>query len=236
MNATIPAVKLHLNKREMTFLVPLYITAIVAVVSVLVSLLLWRGGAVPGSADWIEGSRANAGILWSLAGFLGYMGVQSVSTTFPFALTLGATRRAFAVGTFLWAAATSAYLAVILGVLLQIELATEHWFAGFYIFDVNILGAGKLWILLPTVFLATLTVLTVGGMYGAAWTRFGPKGPILVGVTTGLVLLIAQFIIIPEIDAIVAAFQSWWLVVAALVVTAVSGVGTWWLLRSASVR
>ena len=88
---TISTARLHFNKRETTLVVPLYITGLVALVSVLISLLYWRAGSLPGTDGWIEGSQANPGIAYSLAGFLGYLGVQSVATTFPFALTLGET-------------------------------------------------------------------------------------------------------------------------------------------------
>ena len=99
MSSIAPTVKLHLNKREITFLVPLYITLMVTVLSVLIALIFWRSGSQPGSDGWVIGSRNNPGIAYSLPGFLVYLGVQSIATTFPFALTLGATRRAFTAGT-----------------------------------------------------------------------------------------------------------------------------------------
>lgn len=66
MNTTISTTKLHFNKRETTFLVPLYITATVAVISVLIAVLFWRGGSVPGTAEWIQSSQSNPGILYAL--------------------------------------------------------------------------------------------------------------------------------------------------------------------------
>jgi hypothetical protein len=236
MSAVAASVKLHLNKREVTLLVPVYITAMVALISVLISLLFWRSGSVPGSADWVQSSRFNPGMLYGLGGFLTYMGVQSVATTFPFALTLGATRRAFAAGTLAWAAITSAYLTVVFVVLLQIELATGHWFSDFYIFDVNILGAGDLTKLVPIVFLGTLTLLTLGGVFGASWVRFGSRGPIMVGVSIAIVVIVGLIIVIPSLASIFAAFQLWWLAVAAIVVVALSSLGTWRFLRPAIVR
>jgi hypothetical protein len=236
MSTLIPTTKLHLNKREVTFVVPLYITAVVAVVSVLISFLFWRSGSIPGTADWVSGSQANPGILYALAGFLVYLGVQSVATTFPFALTLGATRRGFAGGTVLWAVLVSAYLAAVFAVLMTIEVATGHWFSDFYVFDVYVLGAGDLGRLLPVVFLGALTMLTLGGVFGAAWLRFGARGPQLIGVSLGLVLVLALIVLIPSAADILSAFQLWWLAVAALVVISLSSIGTWRLLRTAIVR
>jgi hypothetical protein len=236
MSTLIPTTKLHLNKREVTFVVPLYITAVVAVVSVLISFLFWRSGSIPGTADWVSGSQANPGILYALAGFLVYLGVQSVATTFPFALTLGATRRGFAGGTVLWAVLVSAYLAAVFAVLMTIEVATGHWFSDLYVFDVYVLGAGDLGRLLPVVFLGALTMLTLGGVFGAAWLRFGARGPQLIGVSLGLVLVLALIVLIPSAADIFSAFQLWWLAVAALVVISLSSIGTWRLLRTAIVR
>ena len=108
MSVVVSTVRLHLNQRITSFLVPLYIAGTVAVISILISLIFWRAGSLPGSEGWILGSQANPGIIYGLAGFLIYLGVSSVSTTFPFALTLGATRRAFVAGTLLWNATMAA--------------------------------------------------------------------------------------------------------------------------------
>ncbi len=236
MNTMISSTKLHFNKREMTFGVPLYITGMVAVISVLVSLLFWRGGSLPGTEGWIQGSQANPGIAYALAGFLVYLGVQSVATTFPFALTLGATRRGFTGGTVLWSVSVSFYLALVFATLTVIELATDHWFVGFYIFDVHVLGAGNLGRLLPIVFLGVLSLLTIGGVFGASWIRFGTRGPQIIAVALVIILAVSLILIMPMAADIIAAFKLWWLAVAAGAVIIASTVGTWLQLRSAIVR
>lgn len=236
MNPIIAAVKLHLNKREFTMLVPLYCTALAAVLSALVSFLYLRGGSIPGSDAWVDSSRANPAMLWALAGYLGYLGVQSVATTFPFALTLGATRKSFTAGTLLWMLLMSAYLTAVMAVLAFIEVNTGHWFSGFYIFDVNLLGAGDLGRLIPTVFLATLTLLSAGGVFGAAWVRYGSLGPVVLASGIGIVLIVAAIILVPTAAEIFAGFRLWWLAVAALAAIALSSVGTWLHLRPAIVR
>lgn len=236
MSNVISTTRLHLNKREATFAVPLYITAMVALISVLISLLFWRAGSLPGTADWIESSRMNPGMIYALSGFLVYLGVQSVATTFPFALTLGSTRRSFAAGTLVWNVIMSAYLTVVFALMLMLELLTNHWFIGFYIFDIYILGAGDFGMLFPIVFLSTLFLLTIGGVFGASWVRFGANGPVVLGVGIGLVIIIALIILIPQLPAILAAFELWWLAIAAIVAIVASSLGTWALLRSATVR
>lgn len=236
MKAVASTLKLHLNLREHTFLIPLSITGLVAAISVLISLVYLRSGSAPGSAGWIEGSQANPGILYALTGFLVYLGVSSVATTFPFALTLGATRRSFVAGTLLWYAFTAAYLAVVLAVLAAVEVATGHWFTGFYIFDVNVLGAGDTGRLLTIVFLGVLGALTVGGVFGAAWVRFGARGPQLIAVGVVLALAVLAIVLVPEAATIFAAFRLWWLAAFAGVVIALAAVGSWLLLRPAIVR
>ena len=236
MSSIAPTVKLHLNKREITFLVPLYITLMVAAVSVLVSLIAWRAGSQPGSEGWVTGSRNNPGIAYSLPGFLVYLGAQSIATTFPFALTLGATRRAFTAGTLTWAAMVSAYLALVIAALTLLELATDHWFAGFYMFDIYVLGTGNIPVLLLIVFLGSLTSLTLGGVFAAAWVRFGTNGPRTLGIVLGLVIAVGALLIVPAWPDLQAAFQLWWLALAAIVVIAASSIASWAFLRSATVR
>jgi hypothetical protein len=236
VTSIIPTVKLHLNKREVTFLVPLYITLMVAAVSVLVSIIAWRAGSQPGSDGWVTGSRNNPGIAYSLPGFLVYLGVQSIGTTFPFALTLGATRRAFTVGTLTWAAMVSAYLALVIAALTLLEIATGHWFAGFYLFDIYILGTGNIPTLLLIVFLGSLTSLTLGGVFGASWVRFGNNGPRTLGIAMGLVIAIGAILIVPAWADLAAAFELWWLALVAVVIIAASSIASWAFLRSATVR
>ena len=236
MSAVASTVRLHFNQRTTSFLVPLYITATVAVVSVLIALIFWRAGSEPGSEGWIAGSQANPGIIYGLAGFLVYLGVASVATTFPFGLTLGASRRSFVTGTLLWNVAMALYLAIVFAALLALELATDHWFVGFYIFDINALGAGDFGALFAIVGLGVTTALTVGGVFGASWVRFGARGPQFIGVGLAVVIAVALILLVPQAAEIIAAFQPWWLAVTAGVVIVVSATGSWLLLRPASVR
>jgi hypothetical protein len=236
MSAVVSIVKLHLNRKSSTFLVPVTIILTVAAISILISLIFWRAGSQPGSEGWIAGSQSNPGIAYAFPGFLGYLGIATVATTFPFALTLGATRRAFVAGTLIWNAFTAAYIAVILAVLQAIEIATHHWFVGFYIFDIDVLGGGDTVTLLLIVFLGVLTVLTIAEVFASAWVRFGAVGPQVLAVALILVLAAIAIIVVPQAAAAFAAFQPWWLAVAAGVAIALSATGTWLLLRPAIVR
>ena len=236
MSVIVSTLKLQLNQRAKTFIVPLSITGTVAIVSLLIAVIFWRSGSEPGSEGWIQSSQRNPGIVYALVGFLGYLGVATVATTFPFALTLGATRRAFVAGTFLWDAITATYVAVILAVLNAIEIATNHWFSGFYVFDTYVLGGGDTLRLLLIVFLGVLATLTIGGVFASAWLRYGALGPQLIAGGVILALAIAAIVLGPEAAAIAAAFHIWWLALAAIVAIVLSASGTWLLLRSTIVR
>lgn len=236
MNPALAVTKLHLNLRRMTFVVPLSITALVALISVLISFLFWRGGSIPGSTEWIAGSRANPGLVYAFSGFMGWFGVSTVSTRFPFALSLGSTRKGFTFGTLLWQVVISLYVTAVFAVLMLIEVATGHWFSNFYIFDNYFLGAGNLGQLVLNVFLGMMVVLSVGGVFAASWVRFATRGPQLLSGGLAVVLLVALLVILPSVSSILAAFQLWWLGVAALVTIAISSLGTWAFLRTATVR
>ncbi|MEN2741055.1 hypothetical protein ABCS02_25005 [Microbacterium sp. X-17] len=236
MSAVIFAVRLHLNQRRRTFLAPLWIAALVGLISVLIALIFWRGGSQPGSLEWIQGSRSNPGVIYAFGSFLVYFGVASVATTYPFALTLGSTRRAFVAGTLIWQALVAAYVAVVFLVLSLVEVATNHWFVGFYVFDIYALGAGDPGRLLAIVFLGVLVFLAAGGVFAAAWVRFGVRGPQLLGVGVLVAVGLGVALIVPDFAEIVAAFQLWWLAVAAGAAVVLASLGTWLFLRSAVIR
>jgi hypothetical protein len=232
----IAVLRLHYAKRSMMFGVPLYILLGVLAFSAIISLIFWRAGSEIGSEEWITGSRNNQGMLWAFIGFMVYMGVQSVATTFPLGLSLGSTRRAFTIGTLLSHVALAAYLAAITAAVFLLEIATNHWFVGFYLTDVIILGDGDLGRLLAIQFLTVLTSLSIGAAFAAVWVRFGNRGTTLMSLGLGLVLAVALVLLVPYFAQIAEAFELWWLAVAAVVVILLSAVAEYACLRRASVR
>jgi len=228
--------RLHLNKPEIMFAVPVYIIVIVMIISGIIVFAIQRGGGDPMSADYIDGARYNSAMMWALPGFLVYLGVQAVSTTFPFAMTLGASRRAFVAGTALANLIQSAYIALVMLALLGIELATSHWFVGMYVLDVYVLGAGNPWQLLVSAFLGTFLMLTLGGVFGAVWVRFGSKGPTLLGLALGLVLAVAVLVLVPYFGTIMEHMTGGLTALLVVVVAAIALVGTWVSMRRTAVR
>ena len=237
MNRVLKVTRLHLNKMSTFAITPLMILGIVMVVSVIIAIAIQRAVASPvDSAEYIEGARHNGAIVWSLPGFLIYYGVQAVATSYPFALALGTTRRNFILGTILANAVQSAYVAVLLLVLLGIELATGHWFVGVYVLDTYLVGAGDPLTLGVTAFLGVMLCLTIGGVFGAVWVRFGPKGPTFLALALALVLAVTLLVLAPQLGEIFAGITAAGLAIAAVVIMAVSLVGTGLAMRRASVR
>lgn len=236
MNRVTKVARLQMNKLDVTFLVPLIIILVVMVISAIIVLAIQRAGSVPGTQEYVEGARMNMAMVWSLPGFLVYLGVQAVSTTFPFATTLGATRRSFVAGTALANLVQSAYVALVMLVLLGVELATSHWFFGMYVLDVYLLGAGNAVQLGLTAFLGTFLMLSIGGVFGAVWVRFGSKGPTILGLALGLILAVSILLLVPHFGAIFAGMTGGRLALIAVAVALVALLGTWASMRRTAVR
>ena len=238
MKSVLKVTQLQFLKRFSAFLMPIILLAGVAAVTVLVHLVLARSGIVIEGPGYEQGNGAqfNSSVVWALGGFLVYLGVASVSMTFPFALSLGSTRRSFTLGTFLYHMGQSAYLAGLIMVLLAIETATGHWFSDIRIFDVQVLGMGNVLLAGAIAFLGTLTFLSIGSGFGAVWLRYGAKGPIAVALVVVILLVGLLLILAPYFGQIFANFQMWWLAMLAAAVIVVSMLGQYTGLRRANIR
>ena len=210
--------------------IPLSILIGVVVVMSVVTAAIVRGG---GSAADLE---YNGAVIWSLFGFIVAVGVQSVSVTFPLALALGSTRRTFMLGTLASAAGEAVVLTVASLVLLGLETVTGGWFVGAHVLSDATLGGGNPLMLVAVMFGGMLTALAVGGLYGAAWVRFGFLGPLGLGIGTALLVVVLLIAFLPAAALVVQALGVWtWALAGAVVVTA-STAGEYFLLRRATVR
>lgn len=229
--------RLQFNVPSNTVVTPPAILALVLAVSIVVSLIVQRASGVSATdPGYVSDMQWNAGVIWSLPGFLIYLGVQSVATQFPFALALGCTRRSFALGTLLSHLVISIYLAALGAIGLGIEILTGHWFSGVYMFDTRALGGGSAGILMLTLFLVALVSLSVGGAFGAVWGRFGARGPLVVAIVLALALALGVLASVPAWPWIGAHFARWWLLAAAMIVSGLAVLGELLCLRRTSVR
>lgn len=236
MRRILRVTQLQMNKRDLTFLVPIVIIGVVLVVSAFISIALQRAGLDPADDSFAEGARANIGIAWSLPGFLVYYGVQAVSTTFPFATALGATRRNYVLGTLVANIVNAVYITAIMSVLLLIELATDHWFFNIYVLDNYAFGAGNVGILALTTFLGVLLCTSVGGLFAAVWVRFGNRGPTILGLALALLFAVLVLVFVPYAGEIIAAITAPMAVGVAVAVLAIALLGTWLSMRRTAVR
>ncbi|MFC0582082.1 hypothetical protein [Micrococcoides hystricis] len=228
--------QLHFLNRFTAFLVPVLLLLSAAVFAVLIHFVLLRAGVDFSGMGPDEGAQMNFMLGWMLAGFLVYLGVSSVSMSFPFALSLGSTRRSFVAGTLFYHVGQAAYLAVLIIALIVVEKATGHWFAGIHIFDIHLLGGGDLLRAGIIAFLGTLTFLSIGAVFAAAWLRYGSRGPIF--VASGIVILLAGvgLLFAPQLIEHLNNFQLWWLAVAAALIVGFSMLGQYLGLRGSSIR
>lgn len=210
--------------------IPLAILVAVVVVMSAVTAAIERGGGSSSDLD------TNGAVIWSLFGFIASVGVQAVSVTFPLALALGSTRRTFTLGTLTSAAAESVLLAGAALVLLALETLTGGWFVGARVLGDATLGGGNPLVLVAVMFGSTLTALAVGGLYGASWVRFGSRGPLVLGIGTSIVAVLALLLLLAPIVQLVEALGAWSFVLAGAAMVVLSTLGEYLLLRSASVR
>jgi hypothetical protein len=210
--------------------IPLYILGAVILLTVLISLAILRAGGTLDGADY------NASVLWSIVGYMVAVGVQSVATSFPFALALGTTRRTFVLGNLLTSLVQALLVAAASVVLLGLELATGGWFLGAHVMSSTVMGSGNGLVLAGVMLLTILGALSVGGVFAAAWVRFGSLGPLSLAIGIVLVAIVLLLLLLPIGAAVEAAAATWWIAVAGAVVIGLSVVGQYLFLRRASVR
>ena len=135
-------------------------------------------------------------------------------------------RIGFALGVAMWSLAGMAHAFA----------GTVTEFVGARVLSDSTLGGGNPGVLAVTVLLGALSALASGGLFGAAFVRFGSRGPVVLAIAVAALAVLVLLVLLPQIIAAAAAFEAWWLVVAALVVVAVGTAGEYLLLRRANVR
>jgi hypothetical protein len=206
--------------------------------AILVAVVVVTSGIVlvVGRQAGAGGTDSNGAVIWSLLGFVVAIGVQAVATVFPLALALGSTRRTFTAGVLVTAVLEAALLTVASLVLLGVEVVTGGWFVGAKVLADPSLGGGDALALTTVMFLSALSAIAVGALFGAAWVRFGARGPLSLGLALAAALVLGLLLLAPAFAPIAQAFEAWWLAVAAVTVVATATVGVFLLLRRAAVR
>lgn len=228
--------RLQTNKRALVLGAPATILALVTIISIIIALAMARAGLDPESAQYVQGFRQNTGVLNSISGFLVYLGVQAVATTFPFGMALGTTRRAYTLGTLGYNVLQSVYMAVLCVILLGLEKLTGHWFVHAYVMDTALLGNGNPFKLVGVIFVLTLTMMSIGGVFGSVFIKAGAKGPLFLAGVLAVLIAVGVLVGGPYLVSIFSGNIMAKLLGAGLVAVVLSNLGSYLALRTASVR
>jgi hypothetical protein len=122
------------------------------------------------------------------------LGVQSVSQSLPFGLTLGISRRSYFIGTLLLAAAMSAVYAVVVTGLQAIERATGGWGIHMYFFRVPYILNGPWYLTLLTSWVFLTLIFVYGMWYGLMFRRWKIAGLVAFIAAEATVLLLGALL------------------------------------------
>jgi hypothetical protein len=159
--------------------------------------------AILGSAG-VDGEKFGGGAqapLWLLL----YVGISTLTATFPFSQAMSVTRREFYLGSLLTASLTSAMLAILFVVGGLVEEATNGWgmngyfFALTWVWDAGPLVAGLFYFVLAMMF------FVIGFATATIFKRFGTMGVTVVLIGIGL-LLVAGLWLVGQANAWVDLF------------------------------
>lgn len=174
MNRVIAVTRMHLTDRLTLF----GMSAAILAAATAINLLMF-------SVEGEQGARTGTGALVVYAVVLA-AAVMCTARGMMFALSLGASRRTFALGTLI----TGGLLAVIFGLVMfglnRIELATGGWWMHGHFFRLPWLADHQpveIWLVLTVPFMA---VFLLGMWLSTIWLRWKTTGMIAVGVATVL--------------------------------------------------
>jgi len=213
MNRTVNVVRMQLINKQTFIWVPLIVLGASFAMSIAIYAILYTSG-VPGP---IYGGGSQAP-LWVLL----FVGISSLTLTFPFSQALSVTRREFFFGTMLAAAMCAVLLAAIFAIGGLVEEATNGWGINGYFFALDwvvadgALGAAFFY------FVMALLIFMLGFWSATMYKRFGATVLTVTWVGIGA-LLLATIWVITSLDA-------WGGVITALVEQGAVGFAAWGLL------
>lgn len=202
MSRTLNVVRMQFVNRQTYIWVPLLVLGGAFVLSVLVFAMIPYDGVKVGG-----GTQAP---LW----YFLWVGVQSLTMTFPFAQAMSVTRREFYTGTLLAAALTSAMLSVIFVIGGLIEQATRGWGVNGYFFYLDGIWAGGPLAAFFVFFVVAMLFFIVGFWAATIFKRFGTLWLTVVLVGIG-VLFVGALWLVGRLEAWGPVFE-WFTIQGAL--------------------
>lgn len=219
---------------------PWIILAIIFVANLAIWFLILSAAPESEHADIKEGLQFSG----ASAYFFVYMlvvAVQSMNSTFPFALGYGVTRRDFYLGSAVTFVLLSAAYAVALTVLAVLEEATGGWGLGGRMFSAFYFGDGspleRLWIF----FCLFLFFFFIGAALATVYVRWKAPGMIIFFATLGFLLIGAGALIVltdgwAQVGAFFTAAGFMGTYTASLVVSVIAGIAGYLILQRATPR
>jgi hypothetical protein len=180
-------VRLHLGNPYTTIVLPWIILGVILAINLAIWLLI--AIATHGK----DALNAQVGFSYSgssfyIAVYMMIVAVQAVSITFPFALSYGATRRDYWLGTSLTFVLLSAMYAIGFTILGVIERATNGWGLGGRMFTPIYFGE-TWWERLLICFFGLLFFFFVGSSLAAVWVRWKVTGMVVFFTVLAVLLL-----------------------------------------------
>ncbi len=212
-------VRLHLGNPYTTIVLPWIILGIILAINLAIWLLI----AIATHGKDALNSQVGfsySGSSFYIAVYMMIVAVQAVSITFPFALSYGATRRDYWLGTSLTFVLLSAMYAIGFTILGVIERATNGWGLGGRMFTPIYFG-DEWWQRLLICFFGLLFFFFVGSSLAAVWVRWKVTG-MVVFFTALAVLLLGGISAL----TLTASWIAFW---AALAAAGPLGIASWLL-------
>lgn len=212
MNRTVNVVRMQLINKQTFVWVPLIVLGASFAMSLVIYALLHSSG-LPGPF-YGGGSQAP---IWVLL----FVGISSLTLTFPFSQAMSVTRREFFFGTMLAAALCAVLLAAVFAIGGIIEDATDGWGVNGYFFGLDWvvqdgpLGAAFFY------FVMAMLIFMLGFWSATVYKRWGALLLTVIWVGVGVLLLVAIWAI--------TRFEVWGEVWSALVGLGAIGFATWGL-------
>jgi hypothetical protein len=216
--------RLNVVNKWTVFWIPLMILSFIWLMSVAIWWIIDASVGGPDQQDALEGTT------WSGSAFYIFvyalvLAVQSMNSTFAYALGLSVSRREFYLGSSLAFVLISAAYGALLTTLSFLEEWTNGWGVGGHMFTSVYFGSGPLWQRFLDFTVSMLFFSFLGALIGTIFIRWRGNGLLLASAVTAALLL--------GCAALITLSQSWPAVGAWLVASGSHGVVMWTLIPTA---
>lgn len=219
---------------------PWIILGIIFVANLTIWFLILSATPESEHADIREGLQFSGASAYFFV-YMMIVAVQSMNSTFPFALGYGVTRRDFYLGSALTFVLLSAVYAAGMTVLALLEEATGGWGLGGRMFTAVYFGSGgpleRLWVF----FCLFMFFFFIGAALATVYVRWKAPGMIIFFATLGFLLIGAGAVIVftdgwAAIGAFFAAAGFVGSYTASLTIAAIAGIAGYFILQRATPR